>query len=247
MSSSTPLKFVSIVLSLGMAAFLSMPSGLGAQSRPTVDERTVISTEVIKRLLEGKDTQPGADMRQPAPGPGHAQDVVVRCKGPIKKVVDAAYEGVKITRFNWSNTAGGGESGRYDRTPLLTTTVNLTEDCSCLNAHFSALVGSRQTYGQMFPISSMTMFQVTLTPASGGAPRHMTGHFETPYGTYGPAVFTEAERDVDGFAANFFQHVGDDPGDLPAGVYRVDVWWSGGPVGGGGAIGADFVLKLYQQ
>jgi hypothetical protein len=60
-------------------------------------------------------------------------------------------------------------------------------------------------------------------------------------------VFTEAERDVDGFAANFFQHVGDDPGDMRAGVYRVDVWWSGGPVGGGGAIGADFVLKLYQQ
>jgi hypothetical protein len=27
---------------------------------------------------------------------------------------------------------------------------------------------------------------------------------------------------------------------------RVDVWWAGGPVGGGGAIGAAFVLKLYQ-
>jgi hypothetical protein len=47
------------------------------------------------------------------------------------------------------------------------------------------------------------------------------------------------------FAANFFQRVGTAPGDIPPGAYRVDVWWSGGPVGGGGAIGAAFVLKLY--
>jgi hypothetical protein len=40
--------------------------------------------------------------------------------------------------------------------------------------------------------------------------------------------------------------VGTGTGQVPPGSYRVDVWWSGGPVGGGGAIGADFVLKLYQ-
>lgn len=49
------------------------------------------------------------------------------------------------------------------------------------------------------------MFQVTLTPAGGGAPQHMYGHYETPYGTYGPAVAVEAERDVDTFGSNFFQ------------------------------------------
>jgi hypothetical protein len=73
----------------------------------------------------------------------------------------------------------------------------------------------------------------------------MFGHFETPYGIYGPAVALEAERDVDMYASNFFQRVGTGPGEVPPGVYKVDVWWSGGPVGGGGAIGADFILKLY--
>ena len=91
------------------------------------------------------------------------------------------------------------------------------------------------------------MFQVTLTPATGAAPQHMFGHYETPYGTYGPAVAIEAERDVDQFSANFFQSVGFLQGDVPPGTYRVDVWWAGGPVGGGGAIGGAFVLKLYHR
>jgi len=209
-------------------------------------ESQLFSREAIKDAMANKDA---ATARASAPpkGPVHDPTVVQRCKGPIKKVVDAGYEGVKITSFNWSNTTGGGESGRFDKTPVLSTTVNLTEDCSCVDAHFSAIVGSKQTYGGFLSIASITMFQVTLTPASGGAPLHMVGHFETPYGSYGPAVAMEAERDVDMLAANFFQRVGDMPGDIPPGVYRVDVWWSGGPVGGGGAIGADFVLKLYQR
>jgi hypothetical protein len=209
-------------------------------------EGSLISRDAIKEAMATKDMAMG---KIPAPpkGPLHDPTVVQRCKGPIKKVVDAAYEGVKITSFNRSNTTGGGESGRFDRTPVLSTTVNLTEDCSCLDAHLSAMVGSKQTYGGFLSIASITMFQVTLTPASGGPPLHMVGHFETPYGSYGPAVALEAERDVDMLGANFFQRVGDMPGDVPPGVYRVDVWWSGGPVGGGGAIGADFVLKLYQR
>ena len=94
------------------------------------------------------------------------------------------------------------------------------------------------------------MFQVTLTPLNAlglpsAPPQHMVGHFETPYGVYGPAVAHEAERDVDMYASNFFQKVGFVRGSVLPGVYRVDAWWSGGPVGGGGAIGADFVLKLY--
>ncbi|HMG35872.1 MAG TPA: hypothetical protein VKM94_18195 [Blastocatellia bacterium] len=44
------------------------------------------------------------------------------------------------------------------------------------------------------------MMQVTLTPVNG-APQHMFGHYETPYGTYGPAVAMEAEHDVDMLSA----------------------------------------------
>lgn len=162
------------------------------------------------------------------------------CRGAVNLVADVGFEGVQTTTHNWSNPTGGGESLRYDKTPVLSTKVELRE--GCLNAHFSAIVGSAQTYGT----SPITMFQVTLTPAAGGPPQHMYGHFETPYGIYGPAVAVEAEQDVDTFGSNFFQRIGDGPGEVKPGVYYVDVWWSGGPTGVGGAIGAAFVLKLYQ-
>ena len=176
-----------------------------------------------------------------APSALHNPFVPAECTGPISLVTDVGFEGVKTTAFNWSSTTGGGESGRFDKRPVLTTKVRL-EEGTCLNAHFSAIVGSRQTYG----VASITMFQVTLTGANG-APQHMYGHYETPYGFYGPAVAIEAERDVDTFGSNFFQRVGFEKGDVPPGDYEVNVWWSGGPVGGGGAIGAAFVLKLYSQ
>ena len=48
------------------------------------------------------------------------------------------------------------------------------------------------------------------------------------------------------FGDGRLQGIGTQPGQIPAGAYRVDVWWAGGPVGGGGAIGAAFTLKLYQ-
>lgn len=163
------------------------------------------------------------------------------CVGKVKRVQDTVFEGVRTTAWNWATTGGGGESGRFDPVPVLSTKVNLTQ--GCLNAHFSAMVGSRQSY----PLAaSLTMFQLTLTPSGGGAPIHMAGHYETPYGIYGPSVAMEAERDVDMLAANFYQGIGNGQGLIPPGPYRVDAWWSGGPVGGGGAIGADFVLKLYQ-
>jgi hypothetical protein len=172
----------------------------------------------------------------------------LRCRGPINFVTDTAYEGVKTTAYNWSVVGGGGDGARFDTTPVLTTVVNLEPD-TCLNAHFSAIAGSRQTYGP--GISRIAMFQVTLTPltsSGGGVPQHMIGHYDTPYGLYGPAVAIEAERDVDTLGANFFQPVGfQGHGDVLPGAYRVDVWWSGGPVGGGGAIGGAFVLKLYQS
>ena len=181
------------------------------------------------------------DKKEGPAGAKHSQTKPAECRGPIALVTDVGFEGLKTTSANYGASPGGGEGGRFDKTPVLSTRVELRE--GCLNAHFSALVGSRQTYG----VSAITMFQVTLTP-SGSGPQHMYGHYETPYGIPSPAVAIEAERDVDQFAANFFQRLGKDKanGDVPPGVYRVDVWWAGGPVGGGGAIGAAFVLKLYQ-
>jgi hypothetical protein len=183
-----------------------------------------------------------AQKKEGAAAAKHSQTNPVQCRGPIALVTDVGFEGLKTTSANYGASPGGGEGGRFDKTPVLSTRVELRE--GCLNAHFSALVGSKQTYG----VSAITMFQVTLTPAGGGGPQHMYGHYETPYGIPSPAVALEAERDVDEFAANFFQRIGNDKanGDVPPGVYRVDVWWAGGPVGGGGAIGAAFVLKLYQ-
>jgi hypothetical protein len=172
---------------------------------------------------------------------GHNPTIPLGCRGAISLVTDVGFEGVKTTAHNWSSATGGGESKRYDITPVLSTKVELRE--GCLNAHFSAIVGSAQTYGT----SPITFFQVTLTPAVvGGVPQHMYGHYDTPYGIYGPAVMIEAEQDVDTFGSNFFQRIGTGPDDVPPGVYQVDVWWAGGPAAPGGAIGAAFVLKLYQ-
>lgn len=171
----------------------------------------------------------------------HDPKVPEQCRGAVNLVTDVGFEGIKTTAHNWSSPTGGGESLRFDKTPILSTKVDLRE--GCLNAHFSAIVGSAQTY---FGVSPITFFQVTLTPAAGGPPQHMYGHYETPYGTYGPAVMIEAETDVDTFGSNFFQRIGDGPGEVKPGTYIVDVWWAGGPAGAGGAIGAAFVLKLYQ-
>jgi hypothetical protein len=174
--------------------------------------------------------------------PFHDQTRPEGCRGAVTLVQDIGFEGLKTTAHNWSSPTGGGESLRYDKTPVLSTKVELRD--GCLNAHFSAIVGNGPRYGT----SNIAMFQVTLTPAGPlfAPPRHMYGHFENPYGTYGPAVMIEAEGDVDTFGANFFQRVGTGPTDVPPGIYYVDVWWSGGPATPGGATGAAFVLKLYQ-
>jgi hypothetical protein len=182
------------------------------------------------------------------PGPTspnkHDQTIMERCRGAVSMVNDVGFEGLLTTAWNFGAAGGGGESGRFDPKPILQARVELRE--GCLNAHLSAIVGSAQMYGT----SPITMFQVTLSqslPTGGfGPPQHMYGHYETPYGIYGPAVMIEAEGDVDTFGSNFFQSVGYGKHDVPPGVYLVDVWWAGGPAGAGGAIGAAFVLKLYQ-
>lgn len=170
----------------------------------------------------------------------HDQARPEACRGYVNFVSDVGFEGIKTTNHNFSNATGGGESKRFDATPVLRTRVELRE--GCLNAHFSAITGSALMYGT----SPVTLYQVTLTPADGSSgPRHMYGHYETPYGMYGPAVFIEAEGDVENIGANFFQTIGYGKHDVPPGTYIVDVWWAGGPAGVGGAIGAAFVLKLY--
>jgi len=172
----------------------------------------------------------------------HDQPRPESCRGGLSLVTDVGFEDVLTTAHNFNSPTGGGESKRFDKTPVLSTKVELRE--GCLNAHLSALVGSAQTYGT----SPVTLFQVTLTSSSDPAatPQHMYGHFETPYGIYGPAVAIEAENDVDELGANFFQRVGFGRGEVPPGTYYVDVWWAGGPTAPGGAIGGAFVLKLYQ-
>ncbi len=197
--------------------------------------------------------RPGEPAARPAPGAPPPMPAVLACRGPISNVLDLAHEGLKITRAVYGANPGGGEGRQYDPIPILTTTITLMQG-TCLNAHLSANVGSRQTYNNYVPpISPMTMFQVTLTrPTPAGAtPRHMVGHYEAPFGVTpnSPGVFFEAERDVDTFAANFFQRIGTGPHELPPGTYRVDVWWAGAPwfAGPGGAIGAAFVLKLYMR
>jgi hypothetical protein len=162
-----------------------------------------------------------------------------RCAGKIQQVFDVGFEGLKTTMANYAAPAGGGEGGRFDPLPVLSAGVTLTQG-TCLNAHFSAIVGSAQTYGG----APLTLFQVTATPVGSLAPQHLYGHYETPYGVYAPAVATEAERDVDEHASNFFARVGTGPGDLPPGNYRIDVWWAGAG-GPGGALAMAFVLKLY--
>ena len=166
---------------------------------------------------------------------------VSTCMGSVRDILDAADEAVHTTSAIFGTGPGGGEGGQFDPTPVLSIGNVTLEEGECLNAHLSAIVGSRQTYG----VAPLTLFQVTLTPAEGG-PRHMVGHYETPYGIPSPAVALEAERDVDMLAATFFQRVGSGVHEVPAGVYTVNVWWVGAPsTVPGGAIGAAFALKLY--
>lgn len=165
------------------------------------------------------------------------------CRGPITRVVDVGDENLRFTSAVYGTSPGGGEGRQFDKTPVLSTTVTLASG-TCLDAHVSAIVGSKQSYGT----SRMTFFQVTLTRVAPvlTPPRHIVGHFETPFGINSPAVALEAERDVDMYASNFFQRVGSGPHEVAPGTYRVDLWWSGGP-DPGGAIGAAFVMKLYMR
>lgn len=217
---------------LGLMAAIILTSSVFAQQG-----RQFISKEDIDRAkAEASRTAKNPNQtRAAAPEPR-----IFECSGPVRQVLDVADEGLRFTSANYFALPGGGEGGGFDRTPVLSTKVRL-EEGACLNAHFSSIVGGARTYG----VAPLALFQVTLTPAViGGAPRHMVGHYENPYGgTNGPAIAVEAENDVDMIAGNFFQRVGDNRHDIPPGDYYVDVWWSGN--GPDGALAMDFVLKLY--
>lgn len=172
-----------------------------------------------------------------------ASPTTLGCRGPITQVRDVGDENLRFTSAVFGMNPGGGEGQQFDKTPVLSTTVTLATG-TCLDAHVSALVGSKQSYG----VSRMTFFQVTLTRIGPlpFPPRHMVGHFHTLFGVNSPAVTLEAERDIDTYSSNFFQKVGQGPHEIAPGTYRVDLWWAGGP-DPGGAIGAAFVMKLYQR
>ena len=79
--------------------------------------------------------------REAASKAPHSQTTVFGCHGPIASVTDVAYEGLKTTQFNWSSTAGGGESGRYDRTPVLSTKVTVWSEPGSNAVMIAILIG----------------------------------------------------------------------------------------------------------
>jgi hypothetical protein len=214
------------------------PAQAPAQAQPSAQAQAPERPE-RPGFLVPRPGAPAGTAAPPAPMP-----TLLRCKGPISSVFDLAYEGLKTTTAVFGANPGGGEGGQFDKTPVLTTTVGLAKG-TCLNAHLSAQVGAKQSYG----VSRATMFQVSLTRLPSGPTRHMIGHYELPYGIASPGIWAEPERDVETLSANFFQTVGSGPHDVQPGNYRLDVFWAGAPwfEGPGGAIGAAFVLKLYMQ
>jgi hypothetical protein len=218
---------------LGLISMIALAVLLGAASG-------VLAQTPQSKFFVSSD--PTAKVAHPA--------AVLNCRGTtVKSITDVAFEGFLFTPTAFALGAGGGEGGCFNPTPVLTTTVTIPTTFTCLNAHFSAILGSQQTYGAA--LNRLGIFQVTLTRLVTPLPppQHMIGHYETPYGLPCPAIGIEAERDVDTFGANFFQRIGTtQPGDLPPGNYRVDVWWAGGPpppFGAGGVFAGALVLKLY--
>jgi hypothetical protein len=200
---------------------------------------TAGAVPLAKRFL----TVPKQDIHKTDGKPKLTDDgPVFRCDGPVSQVVDIGDESLRTTTAVFGSSPGGGIGGQFDPNPLLDVFVNIPPG-ACLDAHFSGLVGSAQTYGR----SPLAMFEVTVQAASpvfapGTA---LIGHFPTPFGLASPAVALEPERDVDEIGANFFIQAGDGPRQIKPGKNRVIVWWAGGPAAPGGAIGSAWVLKLY--
>src|SRR5262249_14287672 len=113
----------------------------------------------------------------PAPSPGGQvppAPVASECVGPITKVMDIGYDGVKTTAAVYGTNPGGGEGGQFDKTPVLSTKVELGEN-TCLNAHLSAIVGSKQPYAP----SPLRLFRFTWRRPPN-PPKPFFGHYQTP-------------------------------------------------------------------
>jgi hypothetical protein len=215
---------------VGMIGFIIL-TGIVGSAIAQVPE-IFSKAEIEKAMAEGRDNNAGKPMPQAAALP-------LQCFGVVSGVSSVAFEGLKSTPANISNPQGGGEGGRFDKNPLLSTTVRL-EKGTCLVAHFSAMLFSGQAITGVAP---MTYFQVSISKLENQlAPRHMVGHLS--FGV--PFVPFEADRSFEMYASNFFQRVGNGPHEVLPGSYRVDVWWAGAG-GPGGTLGAAFVLTLYQQ
>src|SRR5882757_4413918 len=147
---------------------------LGAAHTVVAQDRETFSKDDIEKAKAEYKNNAQKSGPEAAAMPGTRG--VFGCIGPITRVIDIGYEGVKVTSANYFANPGGGEGGGFDKTPILSTTVQLGKE-TCLDAHFSAMVGSKQSYG----VAPITMFQVTLTPVGGGPTIHMFGHFERPY------------------------------------------------------------------
>lgn len=188
-------------------------------------------------------TIPKQDTRHKPGKPGlRDNEQVYHCEGAVSQVIDIADESWRTTKAVYGSTPGGGVGGQFDPNPLLDVMVDIPPG-ACLDAHFSAIVGST-----LYGASPLALFEVTVQPSSPvfapGTP--LIGHFATPYGIPSPAIGTQSEQDVDQVGANFFIHAGDGPREIMPGPSRVIVWWAGGPPGStGGAAGSAFVLKLY--
>ena len=67
---------------------------------------------MFSRELAAKEKKAG-----PA-GAKHNQTKPAECRGPIALVTDVGFEGLKTTSANYGAPAGGGEGGRFDKTPV---------------------------------------------------------------------------------------------------------------------------------
>src|SRR5947208_8748747 len=112
---------------------------------------------VVFSVAFGAGAQEGGFFARPKPDAkgqvAFSHKGVQGCRGAITLVQDLGDETWKTTAANFNVPAGGGEGGRFDKTPLLTTKVSLKS--GCLNAHFSAIVG-----GKIYGSAPTTVFQV---------------------------------------------------------------------------------------
>ena len=167
--------------------------------------RTAFTKEQVEAAKKAAETAAKTTRQENEPK-------VLGCTGRISQVIDVGDESLRFTSAVFGTSPGGGEGAQFDKTPVLSTKVELREgacpECSS-QRHRGKRAGLRNVKLNPFPGHPHADFRC------GGGPRHMVGHFEPPFGGSSPAVALEAERDVDMYASNFFQKVGKGPHEVP--------------------------------